>query len=250
MSNTEIIPAPKLGLMAKFADDRGLSVKDMYETLAKTIFPNERSATREQLHAFLLVAEAHGLNPFTREIWAFPGKGGGVVPIVSVDGWYKLTNGHPDCDGIEVDVAFDNGEPVSATCRIYRKSWSRPTEITEYLSEVKRGTVPWKTQPVRMLRHRAITQCARIAFGFAGIYEPDEAARFAEDVPAELREAESETLIKMREKIAQSEEPANRDWTYKEDGVEPEDAEVHEPSPVELFADAQDDKGHPGDEDA
>ena len=30
-----------------------------------------------------------------------------------------------------------------------------------------------------MLRHRAIIQCARVAFGFTGIYEQDEAETFA-----------------------------------------------------------------------
>jgi len=31
-----------------------------------------------------------------------------------------------------------------------------------------------------MLRHKALIQCARLAFGFAGIYDQDEAERFVE----------------------------------------------------------------------
>jgi hypothetical protein len=36
---------------------------------------------------------------------------------------------------------------------------------------------PWLTQPRRMLRHRAMVQCARTCFGLGGLYEPDEAER-------------------------------------------------------------------------
>jgi hypothetical protein len=39
---------------------------------------------------------------------------------------------------------------------------------------------PWKRWPARMLRHKALIQCARIAFSLAGIYDPDEAERIAE----------------------------------------------------------------------
>ncbi|ENC7540331.1 phage recombination protein Bet, partial [Salmonella enterica subsp. enterica serovar Brandenburg] len=33
----------------------------------------------------------------------------------------------------------------------------------------------------RMLRHKAMIQCARLAFGFAGIYDKDEAERIVEN---------------------------------------------------------------------
>lgn len=36
--------------------------------------------------------------------------------------------------------------------------------------------------PNRMLRHKAAIQATRYAFGFAGIYDEDEAARFAQEV--------------------------------------------------------------------
>ena len=41
-------------------------------------------------------------------------------------------------------------------------------------------TEPWKRWPRRMLRHKALIQAARIAFGFAGIYDEDEGNRMAE----------------------------------------------------------------------
>ncbi len=39
---------------------------------------------------------------------------------------------------------------------------------------------PWQTHTKRMLRHKALIQCSRIAFGFVGIYDEDEAQRIIE----------------------------------------------------------------------
>jgi len=154
-------------------------------SLRATVMPEK--ASNEQAAAFLLVAREHKLNPFTREIFAFPTQGGGIQPVVSVDGWMKLINSHPDFDGMDfVDNAQD-GALMSITCRMYRKGRAHPVEVTEYMSECKRDTPTWKRWPARMLRHKAAIQAARYAFGFAGIMEPDEAERMvvaqAEIVP-------------------------------------------------------------------
>jgi hypothetical protein len=63
------------------------------------------------------------------------------------------------------------------TAIIYRKDRSHPIRITEWMKECARSTEPWRQSPLRMLRHKALIQCARVAFGFAGIYDPDEAER-------------------------------------------------------------------------
>jgi hypothetical protein len=39
---------------------------------------------------------------------------------------------------------------------------------------------PWQTHTKRMNRHKSWIQCARLAFGFAGIYDEDEAQRIIE----------------------------------------------------------------------
>ena len=51
--------------------------------------------------------------------------------------------------------------------------------MREYFAECKRNTDPWNQMPRRMLRHKAIIQCGRIAFGFSGIYDPDDAEYMA-----------------------------------------------------------------------
>lgn len=64
------------------------------------------------------------------------------------------------------------------------------------MSECKRPTQPWQSHPKRMLRHKAMIQCARLAFGYTGIYDEDEAQRIVEkDVtPGEPVEDVTEAL--------------------------------------------------------
>ena len=174
--------APRSVTMA-MAERYGMEPLAFEATLRSTVVPKDCS--KEQFAAFLLVAKEYGLNPITKEIYAFPSRGGGIQPIVGVDGWANLINSHPQCDGIEfTDTLDDKSELVSVTCRIYRKDRSRPTETTEYMAECKRNTDTWKQYPRRMLRHKALIQCARYAFGFAGIADPDEAERMGAGAPA------------------------------------------------------------------
>lgn len=141
--------------------------------------------SNEQFAAFLMVAKEYDLNPLTKEIYAFPDRGG-ITPIVSIDGWMNLINSHPQFDGMEFnDVIDDNGKLSSVECRMYRKDRQRPTSVIEYMSECFRQTDPWKKWPNRMLRHKAAIQCARYAFGFSGIMEPDEFERMKDVTPSD-----------------------------------------------------------------
>lgn len=140
----------------------------LIEVLKNTAFRG--NVNDDQMAALLIIANQYKLNPWTKEIYAFPAKGGGITPIVGVDGWARIINEHPQFDGIVFEQ--DN---ESCTCSIFRKDRNRPTVITEYLSECKGNTEPWNKFPKRMLRHKAMMQCARVAFGFAGIYDQDDA---------------------------------------------------------------------------
>lgn len=147
----------------------------LIETLKATAFKG--SVTDAQMTALMVVANQYGLNPWTKEIYAFPDKNNGIVPVVGVDGWARIINDHPQFDGMEFEQ--DGGE--SCTCIMYRKDRSRPVKVTEYMSECKRKDMgPWDSHPLRMLRHKAMIQCARLAFGFTGIHDQDEAERITE----------------------------------------------------------------------
>ncbi len=145
----------------------------LIETLKATAFKGQVSDA--QMTALLVVANQYALNPWTKEIYAFPDKNNGIVPVVGVDGWSRIINSHPQFDGMEFEQ-----DAESCTCVIYRKDRGRPIKVTEWMSECKRGTGPWQSHPRRMLRHKAMIQCARLAFGYGGIYDQDEAERIVD----------------------------------------------------------------------
>ena len=146
---------------------------ELMQTLRQTAFRGQVSDA--QLTALLVVANQYGLNPWTREIYAFPDRQNGIVPVVGVDGWARIINEHPQFDG----MSFAQ-DAESCTCTIFRKDRAHPVSVTEYLSECRRNTPPWQSHPRRMLRHKAMIQAARLAFGFAGIHDPDTAEEIVE----------------------------------------------------------------------
>lgn len=168
MSNALTTLTSKLASRLDIGDGAGL-----VETLKATAFKGQVSDA--QMTALLIVANQYGLNPWTKEIYAFPDQNNGIVPVVGVDGWARILNGNAQFDGMEFE---QNDE--SCTCIIFRKDRSHPIKVTEYMSECKREVKPWKSHPKRMLRHKAMIQCARLAFGFGGIYDQDEAERIVE----------------------------------------------------------------------
>lgn len=172
-------------LLQKVGSRYGLDPAKVYETLCKTAFKEARS--QEEVIALLVVADQYKLNPFTREIYAFPAKGGGVVPIVGIDGWLRIINDHPEFDGMEFQeseekVVVGKGKPAPEwmECIIHRKDRNHPTIVREYLEEVYRDTQPWNQTTARFLRHRCIMQCGRVAFGFGGIVDPNDAEMAAD----------------------------------------------------------------------
>lgn len=171
-NNLATLPSRPKSVTMDMADRYGMDHIAFERTLRGTVFPS--NGTPEEFAAFLLVAREHKLNPITKEIYAFPKQGGGIVPIVSIDGWLTLINSHPQFDGMDCeDIPDGAGELAAMRCTIYRKDRSHPVSVTEYLSECYRATAPWKMKH-RMLRHKATIQCARYAFGFSGIIDEDE----------------------------------------------------------------------------
>lgn len=180
------------GVVADMADRYQMNPQAFEATLRNTVMPSNVQVSREQFAAFLMVAKKYDLDPITKQIFAFPSKGGGIQPVVSVDGWMTLINSHPQFDGMEFEDAFQDGKLFSVTCRMYRKDRSRPVCVTEYMSECERNTDTWRKWPARMLRHKAAIQAARYAFSFSGIMDEDEAHRMNES--SQKKEQEPRTV--------------------------------------------------------
>ena len=245
-------------LIARIADRYAVEPSRLLGTLKATAFRqtgnNAVEATNEQMMALLVVADQYGLNPFTRELYAFPDKQRGIVPIVSVDGWIRIINSHPNYDGItfreseDLVIMDDDTRPCPAWMEvtIYRRDRQHPTILREYLDECYRpafvgkskgdggGTYkiagPWQTHPKRFLRHKTLIQGGRVAFGFAGIYDPDEGDRIIEGQLAR----DVETRPKLRTPVRLS-APAAKEASAEEqsDEIVAEEPALT-PSSVEL----------------
>jgi phage recombination protein Bet len=175
----------KLAARFDMGDGEGVT-----EILKNTAFKVKDGAVSDnQMAALLVIANQYGLNPFTKEIYAYPDKSNGIVPVVGVDGWGRIINERPELDGLEFryseQTLTHKGRVAHEwiECVITRKDRKVPIIVREYFDEVVRNLsfpTPWDTHPKRMHRHKAMIQCARIAFGFGGIYDQDEAERIAE----------------------------------------------------------------------
>lgn len=184
--NAVVTSTPRPSLIAKLGAKYSVDPDKMLSTLKATAFAGDKEVSNEQMMALLVVADQYNLNPWTKEIYAFPtdAKRGGIVPIVGIDGWIRMVNERPEIVSIEFKYpdADDAEIPAWIECIITRKDRSAPIAAREYFAECKRNTGPWGSHPRRMLRHKAFIQAARIAFGFGGIYDPDEGARIAEAI--------------------------------------------------------------------
>ena len=182
MSNALATLTSKLAIRLEMGDGG-----DLIETLKATAFKGQ--VTDAQMTALMVVANQYGLNPWTKEIYAFPDRQNGIVPVVGVDGWARIINNHSQFDGMEFEQ-----DDESCTCIMYRKDRSRPVKVTEYMAECKRTNVgPWTSHPRRMLRHKAMIQCARLAFGFGGIFDQDEAERIVQATPVTPKRVDPDT---------------------------------------------------------
>jgi hypothetical protein len=95
----------KKSILAKMGERFSVDGAVLQKTLSETVF---KGATQEQTVALLIVADQYGLNPFTKEIYAFPGKGGGIVPVVGIDGWLRIINENTQFDGMDFEQNEDS----------------------------------------------------------------------------------------------------------------------------------------------
>ena len=180
----------------------GLSYDSFVRLLIQSALSRLTIWSQADLDRLLLLSERLGLDPLSNEIYAAEvmpdsGKKARVVFVVGVDGWSKIINSHPQFDGMKfLESAPASDElPEYIECTIFRKDRKVATSVREYMYEAHTNQGAWLTHPRRMLRHKAMVQCARICFGLSGIYEPDEAMRIS-DNPARRSQLSSQDAKK------------------------------------------------------
>ena len=158
-------------LIAKEVTKTAIILDLEHEELKAWLDLNPLAPTKVIL-ALLRTASEHGLDPIKDEVSLTQYEDGSWQVFITVDGWSKLMNQHPAFCGIEFTESPEriNNVPAWISCSIYRTDRAIPTTVREYLLEVQNDHAIWQKMPRRMLRHRVMQQCARIAFGI-GISE-------------------------------------------------------------------------------
>jgi hypothetical protein len=120
---------------------------------------------RVLLH-FLHQIRKYRLDPLSDEIMLWKSPEGQYQTLITIDGWMRLINQDPQFAGMTFKESseLEFGIPLWMECSIYRHDRILPITVKEYSAEIKTEHPLWKTMPRRMLRHRSIQQCARLAF--------------------------------------------------------------------------------------
>jgi hypothetical protein len=115
----------------------------------------------------LRLANKYQLDPLSDEIALLENQDQTYQPFITIDGWSKLINNHPQYAGMSLRDSTEliDNIPTWMECTIYRNDRILPIVIKEYLEEVRTDHPSWQQMPRRMLRHRVIQQCARLALG-------------------------------------------------------------------------------------
>ncbi len=190
----------KKSLIREMAAKYHIDAEKFLTTLRDTAFRQKpgQEISNEQMQVLLMVANEYNLNPFLKQIYAFPDRNNGIIPVVGVDGYIRIVNEHPQADGwsfntsenmIDVDQ-YATSVPEWVECIMYRKDRNHPIVARVYMVESYREPFktnsghlmkgPWQSHPRLMLNNRAFTRAARFAFGFTGIYTEDDAERMQE----------------------------------------------------------------------
>jgi hypothetical protein len=115
----------------------------------------------------LRMVQSLHLDPLCEEMGFAQYEDGQWQVFITIEGCSKLLNQHPQFNGLaftQADTLLD-GTPEWIECAIYRKDRLVPTTVREYLAEVRGENAIWQKMPRRMLRHRVMAQCARLAVG-------------------------------------------------------------------------------------
>jgi hypothetical protein len=111
------------------------------------------------------------LDPLKEEIGFTQYEDGNWQVFISIDGCSRLLNEHSQFNGLVFNQAdtLVEGIPEWIECSIYRRDRILPITIREYFVEVCNSHELWQKMPRRMLRHRALQQCVRLAVGCSSL---------------------------------------------------------------------------------
>lgn len=176
--------------------------------------------TNTHVLQYAAICQEWGLNPFTKEIAGWI-KANRLVCAVPVDGWIAIARRQPTFERLEFVYTWVEGEEKSKngtpnqnalesiTTYVYDSTCPNCSlvKITEYMCECWLSTSTWKSHPFRMLRHKALAQGIRAAYGVSGIHDPDEAERITGNLEAEFETDYQAIAESLKDKTPSADKP-------------------------------------------
>jgi len=141
------------------------SLLDLDPTQLKTWIDLHMEVPAKTILRVLRTMQSLHLDPFNEELGFTQYEDGSWQVFITIEGCSKILNQHPQFNGLvfhQADTLID-GIPEWVECSIYRRDRIMPITVREYFVEVRSEKDIWKKMPRRMLRHRALQQCVRLA---------------------------------------------------------------------------------------
>lgn len=88
---------------------------------------------------------------------------------IPIDRWIALIHREQSFQGLIFHQSRENenGITIWMECTIYQSDLTYTITVREYYVELKKDHPMRQTMPRRMLRHKTLQQCARLAFGIS-----------------------------------------------------------------------------------
>jgi hypothetical protein len=162
-------------LLGRSVARSGLSYDGFVRHITKGALGSLKIWSESDLERLLLTCERLGLDPLGREVYCTEAQDAAAdagaqrkppLVVVALDGWCRIINSHPQFDGMSFKESAEreDGLPLWIECSMHRKDRRVATTVREYMCENRADQSAWLTHPRRMLRHKAMVQCARLSF--------------------------------------------------------------------------------------
>lgn len=150
-----------------------------------------KGTTITELAYFLSVAKSSGLNPFTKQIWAYKDGKGNVIIMAGRDGFLAIgqrserwnglissevyVNDHFEVDVIKGEISHkpnykDRGALLGAYCLIKPKGVDMATYEWAAIKDYDKGQFIWNSHKNEMIKKVAEVHALKKAFGISGLF--------------------------------------------------------------------------------
>jgi len=170
--------------------------------IIKRYLTSDETVTDEEIFMFMKLAEAQGLNPFTRQIYLVKYKGRPASFVVGKEVFTSRAAQHPAYRGFEAGVIVQTAKGelinregaltlkgevlVGGWAKVFREPYKVPVTSAVSIEEYGRDTPIWRSMRSVMIRKVAMVSALREAFpdSFAGLYDASEMG-ITQDLPEE-----------------------------------------------------------------